>query len=204
MRTLKLARGLTAKALSLPVAILMLTAQTPSPSLSDTTNWLGAALPSKTYIAGFEYGESVDYQADHKFSNCIWTIKRGRWTALINRDPTFAGKQTIWLRFAPRAGLSFETRSMTASEAQDFARSHTHKSGQFLGYVDTIDLSKVRPGSFSIDPPTTETPADIWVGAASEKYAFVTVDSLDADMLARYAAALRHAAELCGAKDDPF
>jgi hypothetical protein len=191
----------------LGAVLAAMTAQTSpaGPSLSETIAWLQASLPTQNYAVDFPLGRTADYRADHAFTSggCTWSLRHGVWHGSIPRSTEHTGKTVSWLRFGPRAGLAFQQRRMTADEARSFAAAHAdHTPGTLLGYVDTIDLSSVRLGSFTVARDVPDTTFHAFIGVNSSDYAFVT--AVLPGMVDRYAAAFRHAAILCGAKDDPF
>lgn len=184
-------------------------AENSAPTLSTTDAWLQANLPTWNYAVSWRSGDTSDNYADNSLDGCIWTVRKGHWYERGVASDREENKQVTVITFQPRSGMAFAHRKMTAAEAEAFSAKHKNTGagghmtdhGELTGYVDTIDLSAIRPASFKIFT-RPESFADNMVGANGSDYGGLTTD--DVDLAPRLLSALRHAAALCGAKDDPF
>jgi hypothetical protein len=193
------------------------------PDLATTFKYLIDSLPSEeTFSSDFitTISDHIEYSSD----DCILTIHKAEWIkwnfhSTPNPEPEASESildEVSKIRFMPRTGDLFLYRTMNDSETQEFKTKYPG-DGHFVGSVSVIDFSKIRLDNIGI-AATEKLYGGSWVAGSSKdgRAAWLTVpidvmepkesyvEGLYPTPVWKVVSALRHAAMLCGATNDPF
>jgi hypothetical protein len=171
-----------------------------SPSLQETTKWLAENLPIS--FTGFDETMNVMQRASYDFHGCTLTMRvTTHFLPPLPPGVGASGAILYWLQVEPRSGLDFGTEELAVPD--DEARSDTNAIRPLYEEA-RVSLSNVRLGSIVVKRVVVGSPdfsVNDALNVAPKLVAFAVRDST---LAARLAKAMRRAAQLCGARDDPF